>query len=116
MRCRVNRDPDKLWRGPPGPRGSPWTRSPLSIRKVSFNLKWPTRASAADQGVRPTCAIVFAMRQIALLCFPAIFCFAQTHPVTDAEVQRIHKSALLIDTHNDITSRDRKSTRLNSSH
>lgn len=30
---------------------------------------------------------------------------AQTHTVTDAEVQRVHKSALLIDTHNDITSR-----------
>src|SRR5258708_35830571 len=45
------------------------------------------------------------MRRITLLCFPAILCLAQTHPVTDAEVQRIHKSALLIDTHNDITSR-----------
>jgi membrane dipeptidase len=31
--------------------------------------------------------------------------FAQTRDVTDAEVQRIHKSVLLIDTHNDITSR-----------
>jgi membrane dipeptidase len=30
---------------------------------------------------------------------------AQTHSVTDAEVQRIHRSTLLIDTHNDITSR-----------
>jgi membrane dipeptidase len=30
---------------------------------------------------------------------------AQTRKVTDAEVQKIHKSALLIDTHNDITSR-----------
>ncbi len=30
---------------------------------------------------------------------------AQTRPVTDAEVQRIHRSMLLIDTHNDITSR-----------
>src|ERR1700693_2328904 len=29
----------------------------------------------------------------------------QTNTVTDAEVQRVHKSALLIDTHNDITSR-----------
>jgi membrane dipeptidase len=31
--------------------------------------------------------------------------FAQTHSVTDAEVARIHRSMLLIDTHNDITSR-----------
>ena len=31
--------------------------------------------------------------------------FAQTRSVTDAEVQKVHKSALLIDTHNDITSR-----------
>jgi membrane dipeptidase len=30
---------------------------------------------------------------------------AQTRKVSDAEVQKIHKSALLIDTHNDITSR-----------
>jgi len=30
---------------------------------------------------------------------------AQTRTVTDAEVQRVHKSAILIDTHNDITSR-----------
>jgi membrane dipeptidase len=31
--------------------------------------------------------------------------FAQTHSVTDAEVKRVHSSAILIDTHNDITSR-----------
>jgi len=31
--------------------------------------------------------------------------FAQTKNVTDAEVQKVHKAALLIDTHNDITSR-----------
>jgi len=30
---------------------------------------------------------------------------AQTHSVSDAEVQKVHKAALLIDTHNDITSR-----------
>ena len=30
---------------------------------------------------------------------------AQTRAVSDAEVERVHKSALLIDTHNDITSR-----------
>lgn len=32
-------------------------------------------------------------------------CFAQTKSVSDAEVQRVHRSAILIDTHNDITSR-----------
>jgi len=31
--------------------------------------------------------------------------FAQTRQVSDAEVQRVHKSALLIDTHNDVTSK-----------
>src|SRR5256885_15937357 len=31
--------------------------------------------------------------------------FAQTRTVTDAEVMKVHKSALLIDTHNDVTSR-----------
>jgi membrane dipeptidase len=31
--------------------------------------------------------------------------FSQTHSVTDAEVKRVHSSAILIDTHNDITSR-----------
>jgi len=31
--------------------------------------------------------------------------FGQTRNVSDAEVQKVHKSALLIDTHNDITSR-----------
>src|ERR1035438_5253327 len=43
-------DPRRLrWGGPPGPRGSPWTRfSPAS------GQRGPTRASAADQGVRPT--------------------------------------------------------------
>ncbi|HYL35002.1 MAG TPA: dipeptidase [Bryobacteraceae bacterium] len=30
---------------------------------------------------------------------------AQTRPVSDAEVKRVHNSAILIDTHNDITSR-----------
>jgi membrane dipeptidase len=35
----------------------------------------------------------------------ATLAFAQTRTVTDAEVMRVHKSALLIDTHNDVTSR-----------
>src|SRR5579863_1148270 len=39
--------PMRMWGGPPGPRGSPRTRSsPVE----------PTRASAADRGGRPTCA------------------------------------------------------------
>ena len=43
-------DEERKWGGPPGPRGSPWTRS---SGVVDF-LTRPTRASAADQGVRPT--------------------------------------------------------------
>jgi hypothetical protein len=43
-------DEDAKWGGPPGPRGSPWTRS---SGVVDF-LTRPTRASPADQGVRPT--------------------------------------------------------------
>jgi len=35
----------------------------------------------------------------------AVALFAQTKNITDAEVQKVHKAALLIDTHNDITSR-----------
>ena len=45
-------------------------------------------------------------RSFAFSCgLTAFLVFAQTHHVTDAEVERVHKSALLIDTHNDITSR-----------
>ena len=43
-------DEDAKWGGPPGPRGSRWTRS---SGVVDF-LTRPTRASPADQGVRPT--------------------------------------------------------------
>jgi len=39
-----------------------------------------------------------------LLLLPGFF-LAQTRDITDAEVEKIHKSILLIDTHNDITSR-----------
>src|ERR1700685_2964508 len=45
------------------------------------------------------------MRAFCLLAIILSVAFAQTHSVTDAEVQRIHRSMLLIDTHNDITSR-----------
>src|SRR5580692_7694457 len=45
------------------------------------------------------------MRALCLLAIVLCVAFAQTRSVTDAEVQRIHRSMLLIDTHNDITSR-----------
>jgi membrane dipeptidase len=46
-------------------------------------------------------------RSPAFICglFAFLPAFAQTRVVTDAEVQKVHKSTLLIDTHNDITSR-----------
>jgi membrane dipeptidase len=43
--------------------------------------------------------------RIALLLIASLTLAAQTRTVTDAEVMKVHKSALLIDTHNDITSR-----------
>jgi membrane dipeptidase len=45
------------------------------------------------------------MRAFCLFSIVLCVCFAQTRSVTDAEVQRIHRGMLLIDTHNDITSR-----------
>ena len=45
------------------------------------------------------------MRALCLSLIVLCVCFSQTRSVTDAEVQRIHHSMLLIDTHNDITSR-----------
>jgi membrane dipeptidase len=45
------------------------------------------------------------MRALSLLAIILSAAFAQTRSVTDAEVARIHRSMLLIDTHNDITSR-----------
>ena len=49
---------------------------------------------------------ILAMRKM-LCCITALLAIAtaQTRKISDAEVQRVHKSALLIDTHNDITSR-----------
>src|ERR1700693_3843921 len=47
-------------------------------------------------------------RSSAFICGLMVFLSTargQTNTVTDAEVQRVHKSALLIDTHNDITSK-----------
>ena len=45
------------------------------------------------------------MRALLLLAAFLAMGIAQTRTVTDAEVQRVHRSMLLIDTHNDITSR-----------
>jgi membrane dipeptidase len=45
------------------------------------------------------------MRTLCGLAVLALVCVAQTRPVSDAEVRRIHGSMILIDTHNDITSR-----------
>jgi membrane dipeptidase len=45
------------------------------------------------------------MRTLCGLAALALVCMAQTRSVTDAEVRRIHSSMILIDTHNDITSR-----------
>src|SRR5712692_8362059 len=41
----------------------------------------------------------------AFVALMAITAVAQLRTVTDAEVMRVHRSALLIDTHNDVTSR-----------
>src|SRR4030081_1481419 len=48
------------------------------------------------------------LRKSAILCAAVALvsiALAQTRKISDAEVQKIHKSSLLIDTHNDITSR-----------
>src|SRR5271170_4756873 len=50
-------------------------------------------------------ALYSDMRTFCILLVVLCVSFAQTRSVTDAEVQRVHRSALLIDTHNDITSR-----------
>ena len=39
---------------------------------------------------------------LSALCLTALFLSAQTRAITDAEVQRVHRGALLIDTHNDV--------------
>src|SRR5258707_15322397 len=45
------------------------------------------------------------MIRILLLFACALTAFSQARKVTDEEVMKVHKSALLIDTHNDVTSR-----------
>jgi len=54
----------------------------------------------------PVSRYIFAMRTM-LCCVSTLLAIAtaQTRQISDAEVQKVHKSALLIDTHNDITSR-----------
>src|SRR5215470_17860877 len=42
--------------------------------------------------------------RLLLFCSSAIGAFAQQRAVTDAEVMRVHRAALLIDTHNDTPS------------
>jgi hypothetical protein len=63
MGLRFTKGDDAKWGGPPGPRGSPWSaRVPLvragppgpALRGFIDFSSTPTRASAADQGVRPT--------------------------------------------------------------
>jgi hypothetical protein len=54
---------------------------------LGFGLKW------------------LAMRICVLFAAGPVVAVAQTRTVTDAQVMRVHRSALLIDTHNDITSR-----------
>jgi membrane dipeptidase len=44
-------------------------------------------------------------RLFALLLLTSLTAFSQTKKYTDAEVEKIHRSLLLIDTHNDITSK-----------
>ena len=43
--------------------------------------------------------------KFALICLAATPVFAQIRTVTDAEVMKVHRSALLIDSHNDVTTR-----------
>jgi membrane dipeptidase len=46
-----------------------------------------------------------SMRTLCGLVAVAMICLSQTRTVADAEVERVHRSTILIDTHNDITSR-----------
>jgi HlyD family secretion protein len=55
-----------MWGGPPGPRGSPRTRS-SAMKSPSSGPEMPTRASAADRGVRPTVTLACALIVLALL-------------------------------------------------
>ena len=58
----------------------------MSVKSEKLRLKWLTM-------------------RISLLLAAALLACAQNRTVSDAEVMKVHRSALLIDTHNDITSR-----------
>src|SRR6185295_3367961 len=45
------------------------------------------------------------MRRLGLVLVTATLLYPQARTVTDAEVMRVHRAALLIDTHNDVPSR-----------
>src|ERR1700736_3090405 len=45
------------------------------------------------------------MRRLSVALVTAILLFGQNRTVSDAEVMRVHRSTLLIDTHNDVPSR-----------
>src|SRR4029077_10464948 len=63
-------------------------------------------ASSAVPATRYSHAMSFYPRSSAFICGLIVFLVvAAAQTPTDAEVQKIHKPALLIDTHNDITSR-----------
>jgi hypothetical protein len=65
-----------LWGGPPGPRGTPWSR----WRESLLDTTRPTRASAADQGVRPTMEINHTVTDLVLLCYKYKLLY-RLHPV-----------------------------------
>jgi membrane dipeptidase len=54
--------------------------------------------------VRVGTGIMVPMHHFRIVLIGAATLYPQTRKVTDAEVERVHKSALLIDTHNDVTS------------
>jgi membrane dipeptidase len=53
-------------------------------------------------GILPTCYSEYMPPRIFALFLAALLLSGQTRTVSDAEVQRVHKAALLIDTHNDV--------------
>src|SRR5450759_1648884 len=67
------RIPPKLWGGPPGPRGSPWTRfSPM--KSASSTLRRADGGVGCGPGVRPTinadCAVLGKVCGIRQDCLP----------------------------------------------
>jgi membrane dipeptidase len=68
-------------------------------------LHFPPRVRSAESNDFFSLRYIQEMRTLCGLLALALVCLAQTRPVTDADVRRIHGSMILIDTHNDITSR-----------